>query len=114
MAGFYSAIDLLCLPSLSESCSNVVAEALARGTPVVATRVGDNPVLVPDGSWLAEAGNPVDLARVLRLVLASGVGTDREVLRRGILHQLELSAMIQRTVAILRAAAEPAHLSRAS
>ena len=114
MAGFYSAIDLLCLPSLSEGCSNVVAEALACGTPVVATRVGDNPKLVPDPSWLADAGKPVDLARVLRLALAVSDGADREVLRRGILHQLDLSTMIQRTVVILRAAAEPARSSWAS
>lgn len=107
MAGFYSAIDLLCLPSLSEGCSNVVGEALACGTPVVATRVGDNALLIPDASWLAEAGNPVDLARVLRHVLVSSGGTCREVLRRDILNHLDLSTLIQRTVAILRSAAEP-------
>ncbi len=109
MAGFYSAIDILCLPSLSEGCSNVVAEALACGTPVVATRVGDNHLLVPDASWLVEAGNSTDLARVLSRVLGSGGGTDREVLRHGILQRLALSGMAKSTAAILQAAARSVH-----
>jgi glycosyltransferase involved in cell wall biosynthesis len=105
MAGFYSAIDVLCSPSLSEGCSNVVAESLACGTPVVATRVGDNHLLVPDPASLVDAGNSLELGRVLCRVLASIGGSDREVLRHGILGRLTLSAMATSTAAILQAAA---------
>jgi glycosyltransferase involved in cell wall biosynthesis len=57
--------DLLCLPSLSEGCPNVVIEALASGRPVVGTDVGDVPRLLrmPTGGYVvppADAGALAD------------------------------------------------------
>lgn len=104
MTGFYSAIDLLCLPSRSEGCSNVIAEALACGTPAVATRVGDNAVYVPDPSLLPEPGRPVELASAMLRALTPGRQASREALRRGILEQLASPVMVQRTLAVLRQA----------
>jgi len=37
---FYHKIDCLILPSKNEGCSNVIAEALACGVPVICTKVG--------------------------------------------------------------------------
>ena len=45
----YSQADVVCLPSLYEGCSNVIAEAMACGVPVLASRISDNVRLVEDG-----------------------------------------------------------------
>jgi teichuronic acid biosynthesis glycosyltransferase TuaC len=45
---WYNASDLFVLPSSLEGCPNVVVEALACGTPVVATAVGGIPQLLAD------------------------------------------------------------------
>jgi glycosyltransferase involved in cell wall biosynthesis len=95
LARSYAAADVLVLPSRAETYGMVVAEALARGLPVVATEVGGVPealgrgadgtrpgLLVPPGdpaslrdalrSWLADAG--------LRLRLRAAARERREAL----------------------------------
>ncbi len=80
-----NAADLLCLPSLMEGCPNVVLEAIACGTPVVATKVGGVPDLLRElpFTYLCKPQNPKDLAKRIRQGLSDNV--DRERLRNAVI-----------------------------
>jgi glycosyltransferase involved in cell wall biosynthesis len=70
-----SEVDLLVVPSLwAENAPLVVLEALAGGTPVVASRIGGLPELLAGGGGeLFEAGDHHELARILtELATAAG------------------------------------------
>ena len=61
------ALDVLVLPSVTEGLPNVVLEAFAYKTPVVATAVGGVPELVKDGEtgWLVPPRDPRALAQAI-------------------------------------------------
>jgi sugar transferase (PEP-CTERM/EpsH1 system associated) len=63
----YRLFDIFVLPSLREGISNTALEAMASGRPVVATRTGGNPEIVPDGvaGILVPPGDPKALAGAL-------------------------------------------------
>jgi glycosyltransferase involved in cell wall biosynthesis len=63
-AGVLGQLDVLVLPSVQEPFGTVVAEAMAAGTPVVATRVDGLPELVEDGvtGRLVDPGDTAALA----------------------------------------------------
>jgi glycosyltransferase involved in cell wall biosynthesis len=67
-----NAADLLCLPSHHEGVPNVLLEAIACGTPCVATTVGGIPeVVTPDAGLLVATGDVQGLARALTDSLAT-------------------------------------------
>ena len=71
-AAIMSHFDVLVLPSLQEPFGTVLSEAMAAGTPVVATRVGGLAEVVDDGvtGRLVEPGRPDELAAAVVDVLS--------------------------------------------
>jgi glycosyltransferase involved in cell wall biosynthesis len=80
LADLMAVSDVLVLPSAFEGLPNVVLEALASGTPVVATRHGGRTAEVLGDAWAGRLSGPAptELAAALRAVLAwNGRGTTR-------------------------------------
>ena len=67
----YEAMDLFALSSLREGLPNVLLEAMALETPVVATRIAGIPRLIQDGEngLLIEPGDEAGLTRALARLL---------------------------------------------
>jgi glycosyltransferase involved in cell wall biosynthesis len=76
-----NALDLHVLCSLSEAFPNVVAEAMACGTPDVVTDVGDARLIVGDTGWCVPAGDPAALHEAMRAALLRLSGSEAETLR---------------------------------
>jgi glycosyltransferase involved in cell wall biosynthesis len=88
IADFLSLADIIVIPSLMEGFGLVMAEAMAVGRPVVATRAGGMVEIATDGkdALLVRPGDPQDLADGINRLLA-----DPELARR-----LALNAMAGR------------------
>lgn len=86
----YAAASLLVNPSLSESFGMSLVEALASGTPVVATRAGGMPEIVErtGGGVLVEKNDPSALAQAI-IRLLEDPQASAEMGRRGARHVAE-------------------------
>lgn len=71
LAEFYRRADLVVHPSLEEGFGMVLAEAMASGVPVVASRCGAIPEVVGDASILVPPRDPSALAEAIESVLTN-------------------------------------------
>jgi glycosyltransferase involved in cell wall biosynthesis len=83
LAGIMHAFDCLLLPSRREARPIVVLEAMAQGLPVVATAVGDVPLLLEQGQCgsLVPAQDPAALAAAALHCLGNHQGTAQQTRR---------------------------------
>jgi D-inositol-3-phosphate glycosyltransferase len=70
---YYSAADVLVMPSYYESFGMVALEAMACGTPVIASQVGGLPFLVQNGitGFVVPGGNPEALVKPLTELMSN-------------------------------------------
>ncbi len=91
------AADVFVLPSLHESFGLVVAEALACGKPVVATRCGGPEFVVAEGcGTLVAPGDAAALAAALRPHVAREVHVDPAALRASVVARFGIDAWTRR------------------
>ncbi|NNG45156.1 glycosyltransferase [Pseudoalteromonas sp. NEC-BIFX-2020_002] len=101
-------IDIHILSSLGEAFPNVIAEAMACGTPCVSTDVGDASLIVGDTGWIVPAQDSNALASALRnafyeLLSDSMLWNERQILaRKQIVNKFELGSMVDFYIQVWR------------
>ena len=101
IAGVMQAADVFVLPSLAEGISNTLLEAMAAGTPVIATAVGGNPDLLPEQlkhTNLVASDNPDELARAMQRYLQQpqALDTDAQIVKNHCHQHFSIDTMVAR------------------
>jgi len=98
LAAVYSALDIATLSSaFGEGFANVIGEAMACGTPVVATDVGDAAAIVGDCGLVVRPGDPAALAEGWRQVVGRDRATLSAAARARVVEQFSVARMVDRT-----------------
>ena len=99
-----NALDLHVLSSANEAFPNVVAEAMACGTPCVVTDVGDASVIVGDTGWVASPRNAPELAERIQDAFEALAGVGHELIsercRARIVEKFSLQKMVDAYLAL--------------
>ncbi|WP_028357694.1 glycosyltransferase family 4 protein [Brackiella oedipodis] len=97
-------MDIHVLSSMAEGFPNVVAEAMACGTPCVVTDVGDAAEIVADTGWVVPPSDPKAMAKAIQEALDSLQTPERQArstaAREHILQNFSLQAMVSRYEAV--------------
>ena len=108
MPALYHAADAVVLPSYLESYPLVALEAMACGTPLVASKVGGVSEIVRDGEtgWLVRAGDVKGLAAAVATVAEGGPAVRRVAFaaRRWAEQNATLDRMAAETLQVYRSA----------
>lgn len=84
---YYSAADVLVVPSYYESFGLVALESLASGTPVVATKVGAMESILQDGKTghVVSNGSPILLANGIEAFISRSLPVSADAIRASVL-----------------------------
>jgi glycosyltransferase involved in cell wall biosynthesis len=99
MNAVFNAADLVCLSSYGEGFPNVLAEAMATGTPCASTDVGDAARIVGDQGRVVPVRRPDLLAEAIETILENPPGSDQ--VRARIVENFGLEALVRSTEALL-------------
>jgi len=104
LADFYNSLKLLVLPTESEGLPNVALEAMACGTPVLATPVGGLPDLLSDGEngFLIDDNTPQRICEGTLRAMDNDLDPVSERARRTVRNQYTFNDAINRYEQILR------------
>ncbi len=94
-----NAVDLNVVSSLyGEAFPNVIAEAMACGTPCVATDIGDASLIIGNDGWIVPVANPVALADAIVKAIRFLSDTQAADLKRRCRERIVLSFSMERMV----------------
>lgn len=97
LAAVYPTLDCAVSTSEHEGFSNVLAEAMACGVPVIASAVGDSAWLIGKEEWTFPAGSPESLAARMRAFIGLN-GEARQQLGQRNRERIEQNFTVERMV----------------